>query len=132
MTDSTPTESTPVLTRDQIVGDLAEVLDIAPGEIADDTNVLDIGLDSVRLMSLIERWRAQGAHRADVILPGATLTFNTGAPEIMEVIAGQCAVQLKGDNAVASYGAGQSFSVPGNSAFDITVSDTLHYVCHFG
>ncbi len=67
-----------------------------------------------------------------VILPGATLTFNTGAPEIMEVIAGQCAVQLKGDNGVASYGAGQSFSVPGNSAFDITVSDTLHYVCHFG
>ena len=66
-----------------------------------------------------------------VILP-ATLEFNTGAPEIMEVIAGQCAVQLKGDNAVASYGAGQSFSVPGNSAFDITVSDTLHYVCHFG
>ena len=40
----TPTESTPVLTRDQIVGDLAEVLDIAPGEIVDDTNVLDIGL----------------------------------------------------------------------------------------
>ena len=68
MTDSTPTESTPVLTRDQIVGDLAEVLDIAPGEIADDTNVLDIGLDSVRLMSLIERWRAQGAHRADVVI----------------------------------------------------------------
>ena len=66
-----------------------------------------------------------------VILP-SSLTFNTGAPEIMEVIAGQCAVQLKGDSAVSHYGAGQSFSVPGDSAFDITVSDTLHYVCHFG
>lgn len=67
-----------------------------------------------------------------VILPGATLTFNTGAPEIMEVLAGQCNVQLKGESTAQSYGAGQSFSVPGDSAFDITVTDTLHYVCHFG
>ena len=27
---------------------------------------------------------------------------------------------------------GQSFSVPGNSSFDIEVTKTLHYVCHFG
>lgn len=67
-----------------------------------------------------------------VILPGATLTFNTGAPEIMEVLAGQCSVQLKGESTAQNYGAGQSFSVPGDSAFDITVTDTLHYVCHFG
>ena len=67
-----------------------------------------------------------------VILPGATLTFNTGAPEIMEVLAGQCSVQLKGESTAQSYGAGQSFSVPGDSAFDITVTDTLHYVCHVG
>lgn len=67
-----------------------------------------------------------------VILPGATLTFNTGAPEIMEVLAGQCAVQLKGESETRSYGAGESFNVPGDSAFDITVTETLHYVCHFG
>ena len=66
-----------------------------------------------------------------VILP-ATLTFNTGAPEIMEVLAGQCAVQLKGESETRSYGAGESFNVPGDSAFDITVTETLHYVCHFG
>ena len=41
-----------------------------------------------------------------MILPGATLTFNTGAPEIMEVLAGQCSVQLKGSTA-QNYGAGQ-------------------------
>jgi len=50
----------------------------------------------------------------------------------MEVLAGQCSVQLKGESTAQSYGAGQSFSVPGDSAFDITVTDTLHYVCHFG
>lgn len=68
MTEGNSATGTPVLTRDQIVGDIAEVLEIAPGDLEDDTNVLDMGLDSVRLMSLIERWRAQGAHRADVVI----------------------------------------------------------------
>jgi purine/pyrimidine-nucleoside phosphorylase len=32
-----------------------------------------------------------------------------------------------------TYGAGQSFKVPGNSSFDIEVSgEPYHYVCHFG
>ncbi|QTI67132.1 phosphopantetheine-binding protein [Gordonia polyisoprenivorans] len=56
-----------VVTRDRIIGDIAEILDVPAAEITDDTNVLDIGLDSVRLMSLIERWRAAGATRADLV-----------------------------------------------------------------
>ena len=67
-----------------------------------------------------------------VILP-STLTFNTGAPEIMETVAGTCRVKLAGESAWTSYGAGQSFKVPGNSSFDIEVSgEPYHYVCHFG
>ncbi|WP_296750561.1 pyrimidine/purine nucleoside phosphorylase [Thiobacillus sp.] len=67
-----------------------------------------------------------------VILP-ATLTFNTGAPEIMETVAGSCRVKLAGENGWKTYGAGQSFTVPGNSSFDIEVSgEPYHYVCHFG
>jgi uncharacterized protein YaiE (UPF0345 family) len=66
-----------------------------------------------------------------VVLP-ATLTFNTGAPEVMELVEGSCRVRLAGSAAWVSYGGGQSFSVPGNSAFDIEVTQTLHYVCHFG
>ena len=67
-----------------------------------------------------------------VILP-ATLTFNTGVPEIMEGVAGACRVRLKDDNEWKTYGAGQSFNVPGNSSFDIQVSgEPYHYVCHFG
>jgi len=66
-----------------------------------------------------------------VILP-STLTFNTGAPEIMETVAGACRVKLAGENEWKSYGAGQSFKVPGNSSFDIEVSgEPYHYVCHF-
>ena len=65
-----------------------------------------------------------------VIFP-STLTFNTGAPEEMEINGGVCKVKLAGSDAWQTYAAGQSFSVPGNSAFDIETVETLDYVCHF-
>ena len=66
-----------------------------------------------------------------VILP-ATLTFNTGAPEIMEGVAGSCEDKLAGSDTWVNSGAGESFSVPGNSSFEIRVDDAYHYICHFG
>lgn len=65
-----------------------------------------------------------------VILP-SSLTFNTGAPEIMEGVGGSCRVRLKGESDWVTYGAGQSFNVPGNSSFDIACDEPYHYVCHF-
>jgi uncharacterized protein YaiE (UPF0345 family) len=50
----------------------------------------------------------------------------------MEVIAGTCQVKQAGQNEAARYRAGDSFSVPGNSSFEIETLETLHYVCHFG
>ncbi len=65
-----------------------------------------------------------------VILP-ATLTFNTGAPEIMETVAGSCRYKLAGQD-WKTCATGEQFSVPGNSAFDIEVTgEPYHYVCHF-
>lgn len=67
-----------------------------------------------------------------VILPGQ-LTFNTGAPEIMETVAGNCRYRLAGAPDWIEVKPGQSFDVPGNSSFDIEVSgEPYHYVCHFG
>lgn len=66
-----------------------------------------------------------------VVLP-ATLTFNTGAPEIMECVAGSCEYKLAGSDAWVKSSAGEQFSVPGNSKFDIRVADAYHYICHFG
>ena len=66
-----------------------------------------------------------------VILP-STLSFNTGAPEVMELVAGACRVKLSGSERWVDYAGGQSFSVPGQSSFDIEVTDALHYICHFG
>ncbi len=66
-----------------------------------------------------------------VILP-ATLTFNTGAPERMDIVAGRCRVRQAGSEAWLDYGAGQAFDVPGDSHFDIEAIEPTHYVCHFG
>ena len=65
-----------------------------------------------------------------VILP-ASLTFNTGAPEIMEGVGGSCRVRLRGETEWKTYSAGESFNVPGNSSFEIACDEPYHYVCHF-
>ncbi|MDR5836681.1 pyrimidine/purine nucleoside phosphorylase [Caballeronia sp. LZ034LL] len=65
-----------------------------------------------------------------VILPG-TLNFGTDAPELMEVQAGKCRIRLAGSDEWKAYGAGESFSVPGASRFDIEVIETLDYVCSY-
>jgi hypothetical protein len=69
-----------------------------------------------------------------VILP-ATLTFNTGAPEIMECVAGSCEYKLDGSDVWVKSSEGEQFSVPGNAKFQIRVTegfDAYHYICHFG
>lgn len=68
---------------------------------------------------------------AGVILP-ASLTFNTGAPERMELLQGACRVRLAGEDNWTDYTGGQAFEVAGDSSFDIEVTEALHYLCHFG
>ena len=65
-----------------------------------------------------------------VILPGK-LTFKTGEPELMEIVAGSCRVTLAGPEPRV-FRAGESFKVAANSAFDIEALETLDYVCHYG
>ena len=66
-----------------------------------------------------------------VVLP-ATLTFNTAAPEVMECVGGSCEYKLAGTDSWLSCQVGERFQVPGNSHFDIRVSDAFHYICHYG
>ena len=74
---------------------------------------------------------ADGSTKSVGVIFPSTLVFNTGAPETMEVIGGRCRVQLAGESACNEYTAGQSFSVPGNSSFQIETLELLDYVCHF-
>jgi uncharacterized protein YaiE (UPF0345 family) len=66
-----------------------------------------------------------------LIYPGE-FKFNTGAPERMEMIAGDCRVKLPGADAWKAVPAGEYFDVPGNSAFEIAVDAGIaEYVCSF-
>lgn len=66
-----------------------------------------------------------------VIFPG-TLTFNTDAPERIDINSGRCRIRLASSRDWQTYAAGESFSVAGNTSFDIETLETLDYVCHFG
>ncbi len=67
-----------------------------------------------------------------VVMPGAKLTFNVGAPELMEITAGECQVKIAGESAFKTYAAGSSFKVAANSSFEIHAKDEVNYVCSFG
>ena len=77
---------------------------------------------------------ADGTKKTVGVIMPSSLTFNTGAPEIMEGVGGSCRVRLKGESEWKTYGDGESFNVPGNSSFEIAVAEgeAYHYVCHFG
>lgn len=66
-----------------------------------------------------------------VILP-SSLNFKTGSPEKMELLKGKCKVKFAGAEEWQDYEGGESFSVDGDSNFDIETIQELHYVCHFG
>ncbi|MEU1280946.1 phosphopantetheine-binding protein [Streptomyces sp. NPDC005805] len=53
---------------ERLVSDVAEVLYLDTDEVEVDESLLDQGLDSIRLMTLVERWRAEGAEIAFVDL----------------------------------------------------------------
>jgi len=50
----------PVLTLDQMRRDIAEVLGESIESIVAGEDLVDLGLDSIRVMSLVERWSVAG------------------------------------------------------------------------
>ncbi|MFD8750380.1 phosphopantetheine-binding protein [Kitasatospora sp. NPDC059577] len=55
-------------TVERIRAEVADLLGEDPADIPLDENLVDWGLDSIRLMTLAERWRAEGAEVAFVRL----------------------------------------------------------------
>src|SRR4030066_83999 len=62
-----------------------------------------------------------------VMLPGI-YRFSTQAPERVDITQGKCRVKLAHQQAWSAYQEGMSFTVPGNSHFEIEVDDLLDYV----
>ncbi len=75
---------------------------------------------------------ADGSRKSVGVIFPSTLTFNTGAPEIMEIVGGRCRVRLPGADSWQEFQGGQRFEVGANAAFDIETLETLDYICHFG
>ncbi len=66
-----------------------------------------------------------------LIRPGS-YHFNTGVAERMEIVAGDCTVNLDGTTMSQRYAAGTYFDVPAKSGFTISVqSGFCEYICSF-
>lgn len=65
-----------------------------------------------------------------ILMPG-DFTFNTGAPELMEILAGEMTVLLPGASEWVTVKGGESFEVPGNSTFQLKVAALSDYCCSF-
>ena len=66
-----------------------------------------------------------------IMLPGE-YDFGTEAPEVMEVLAGELAVLLPGTKEWRTYRAGDLFSVPGKSRFQLRLAAPADYCCSYG
>jgi uncharacterized protein YaiE (UPF0345 family) len=64
------------------------------------------------------------------MLPGE-YRFNTGAPELMEILSGELEVQLPGSTEWMPVHANGTFNVPGDSAFSVRVRTPTDYCCSF-
>lgn len=73
---------------------------------------------------------ADGSKKTLGFMQPGEYTFNTGAPEVMEILAGELEVLLPGSDWQAVSG-GESFDVPANSSFTMKVKVASDYCCSF-
>lgn len=65
-----------------------------------------------------------------VMAPGE-YEFGTSQLEIMSVVAGALTVKLPGSDAWETFEAGQKFTIPANSKFQLKVSVETAYLCEY-
>lgn len=66
-----------------------------------------------------------------VFLPSKQpLVFRTHVFERIEIISGECHVQIGQDPEIHLVRAGEYFDIPENSQFSVTVNEVVDYVCH--
>jgi uncharacterized protein YaiE (UPF0345 family) len=67
-----------------------------------------------------------------VILPSEQpLTFMTHLAERIEIISGECSVQIGHAPEIQIYKSGEFFQIPAHSQFKIQTNAVVDYVCHF-
>lgn len=73
---------------------------------------------------------ADGSKKTLGFMQPGEYTFNTAAPELMEILAGELEVLLPGSDWQTIQG-GESFNVPADSAFTMKVKTASDYCCSF-
>jgi uncharacterized protein YaiE (UPF0345 family) len=74
---------------------------------------------------------ADGSKKTLGFMQPGEYTFNTGAPEVMEVLGGAMDYKLLPDDEWATVAAGESFDVPGDISFSVRVSAFADYCCSY-
>jgi hypothetical protein len=74
---------------------------------------------------------ADGSKKTLGIMQPGEYEFSTGDKELMEIISGELDVALPGARGVKAIKAGESFEVPANSKFRMTVKTLTDYCCSF-
>ena len=76
------TDNNGTLDRAQICADTARILDVESDELLADVSLVDQGLDSVRLMALVEEWRNAGAD-VDFVTLASTPVLDNWVDELV-------------------------------------------------
>jgi len=74
---------------------------------------------------------ADGSKKTLGIMQPGDYEFSTGDKELMEIISGELDVALPGAAGAKAISAGESFEVPANSKFRMTVKTLTDYCCSF-
>lgn len=75
---------------------------------------------------------ADGSKKTLGFMQAGDYEFGTELPELMEMLGGEMDVKLAGEDEWKTYGAGDSFNVPGNSKFALKVKDGgADYCCSY-
>jgi len=72
-----------------------------------------------------------GTRKTLGIMQPGEYTFDTSAPEIMEILTGELDLRLPGETAWRPIQDGMSFEIPGNSVFQMKVKKVTDYCCSY-
>ncbi|HUT77242.1 MAG TPA: pyrimidine/purine nucleoside phosphorylase [Polyangia bacterium] len=73
-----------------------------------------------------------GTRKTLGVMLAGTYDFGTEAPEVMEVLGGEMKVKLPGSTGWRTCREGESFSVPGDSRFQLVIDAVADYCCSYG
>lgn len=76
------------VTTEQAIADIADVLYLEPADLTEDADLRDLGMNSIRIMTLVERWRTAGVSKIDFIVLAENQTLRHWTEALTRLQAG--------------------------------------------